>query len=274
MKKKRFERAVDGFFTVAAIVLILVLVYTVALRVASDEGRCAPFPAEAENCASTSSVFLIHPGPAGAGLPDGESEGGTAMVKGIHPPRPEAWSLVAAGGETPPLQEDGSVEENIVTEPSGSGSGTKEERPESGQSFRLPTQEEAEQSEPGSDDAVIVREDIPMDKLHQAALVEICREAGVDINLAYGLIMTESSFNPWAVSETGCYGYCQLSCYFPSGMSPEDNLRAGIGWLGELIAEHGDVGKALTVYHLGRDDGTRDYAGVVLGYARSWGYEQ
>ena len=117
------------------------------------------------------------------------------------------------------------------------------------------------------------RPDVPMSKEHQTALFTICEEIGVDINLALGLIQLESTFDPYAVSETGCYGYCQLSRYFPSGLSPEDNMRAGIGWLGELIEQYGDVEKALTVYHLGSDDGTRTYAGAVLGYARAWGYD-
>ena len=117
------------------------------------------------------------------------------------------------------------------------------------------------------------RPDVPMSREHQMALFTICNEVGVDINLAFGLIQLESTFDPYAVSETGCYGYCQLSRYFPSGLSPEDNMRAGIGWLGDLIEQYGDVEKALTVYHLGSDDGTRTYAGVVLGYARAWGYE-
>lgn len=131
--------------------------------------------------------------------------------------------------------------------------------------------EHVEQPDAG---ATFYRDDVPMAPEHQAALEDICAAAGVDVNLAFGLIQTESNFDQCAVSETGCYGYCQLSGYFPSGLGPEDNLRAGIGWLGELIAQHGDVAKALTIYHLGHDDGTRIYAGVVLGYARAWGYEE
>ena len=117
-------------------------------------------------------------------------------------------------------------------------------------------------------------DEVPMPAEHLAALDEICAEVGVDVNLALGLIQLESSFDPCAVSPTGCYGYCQLSRYFPSDLSPEENLRAGIGWLGELLAQYGDAAKALTVYHLGSDDGSRDYANVVLRYAMEWGYAE
>lgn len=114
------------------------------------------------------------------------------------------------------------------------------------------------------------RPDVPMPFEHQVALYEICEEACVDLSLALGLVQMESGFDPEAVSPTGCYGYCQLSRYFPDGLSPEENLRTGIGWLGELLAKHGDAARALTVYHLGRDDGTRGYANAVLAYAAGW----
>ena len=91
--------------------------------------------------------------------------------------------------------------------------------------------------------------------------------------LALGLIYTESRFDAYAVSASGCYGYCQLNPrYFPAGLCPADNIRHGIGWLGELIVEYGDVGAALTAYNAGHDTGDRWYAELVLGAAREWGY--
>lgn len=123
---------------------------------------------------------------------------------------------------------------------------------------------------PVDETLTLYRPDVPMPIEHQTALYEACAESGVEIPVALGLVELESTFNPNAVSSTGCYGYCQLSRYFPKGLSPEENLRAGIGWLGELIAQYGDVAAALTAYHLGRDDGTRDYADVVLRYASKW----
>ena len=131
----------------------------------------------------------------------------------------------------------------------------------------------SEPIEPLDEVVGLYRTDVPMLPEHQEALYRLCAEIGVDADLALGLIEAESTFDPYAVSETGCYGYCQLSRYFPSGLSPEDNMRAGIGWLGDLIEQYGDVEKALTIYHLGSDDGTRIYANVVLGYARAWGYD-
>lgn len=128
---------------------------------------------------------------------------------------------------------------------------------------------------PWDETAGFYRPDVPMPFEHQATLYEICEETGVDINLALGLIELESAFNPDAVSEENCYGLCQLNPrYFPANLSPEDNMRVGIGWLGELIVQYGDVAKALTVYHVGHDDGTRTYANVVLVYARAWGYAE
>lgn len=116
-------------------------------------------------------------------------------------------------------------------------------------------------------------EDVPLSAELQAALLAICEEAGVDPLLALGLIQTESNFQPDAVSRTGDYGLCQLNhLYFPTDLTPEENMRRGIGYLAELLKRYGSTETALTAYHIGHDDGTRYYAGVVLGHARAWGY--
>jgi len=107
---------------------------------------------------------------------------------------------------------------------------------------------------------------------HDAVLRAVCEESGVPYALALGLIYTESRFTSDAVSKSGCYGYCQLNPrYFPSGLSPEDNIRHGIGWLGDLIGEYGDVAAALTAYSVGHDDGSRWYAELVMSAAEQFG---
>jgi len=117
------------------------------------------------------------------------------------------------------------------------------------------------------------REDVPLSEDLQAALDDICQETGVDINLALGLIQTESNFQADIVSPTGDYGLCQLNYrYFDPTMTPEDNLRSGIGLLGQHLQTYGDTSAALTAYNRGHDDGTRYYASVVLSNAAGWGY--
>jgi len=117
------------------------------------------------------------------------------------------------------------------------------------------------------------RADVPLSAELQAALLAICEEAGVDPLLALGLIETESNFVTDAVSKTEDYGLCQLNhLYFPTNLTPEENMRTGIGYLAELLGRHKTTEAALTAYHVGHDDGTRYYASVVLERARAWGY--
>lgn len=131
----------------------------------------------------------------------------------------------------------------------------------------IPAEDEA------PEEPTIWREDVPLSAELQAALLTICEEAGVDPLLALGLIQTESNFQPDAVSKSGDYGLCQLNHnYFDPNMTPEENLRAGIGYLGNLLEKHRTTEAALTAYHVGHDDGTRSYAAVVLGHAAAWGY--
>lgn len=127
--------------------------------------------------------------------------------------------------------------------------------------------------EPEPEEPTIWREDVPLSAELQAALLTICEETGVDPLLALGLIETESNFRPDIVSATGDYGLCQLNrLYFPTDLTPEENLRAGLGLLGRLLTQYKTTEAALTAYNRGHDDGTRYYAGAVLGHARAWGY--
>lgn len=131
----------------------------------------------------------------------------------------------------------------------------------------------AEEPEPEPEAPTIWRADVPLSAELQTVLLTICEEAGVDPLLALGLIQTESNFQTDAVSKSGDYGLCQLNYnYFDPCMTPEENLRAGIGYLGSLLEKHRTTEAALTAYHVGHDDGTRYYAGVVLGHAAAWGY--
>ena len=122
--------------------------------------------------------------------------------------------------------------------------------------------------------AHIWRQDVPLSAELQAALLKICAEQEVDPLLALGLIETESGFQTDIVSPWGDYGLCQLNrLYFPVDLSPEENMRAGIGLLGNNLKLYGSVEAALTAYNRGHDDGSRYYAGVVLRNAAKWGYE-
>lgn len=112
---------------------------------------------------------------------------------------------------------------------------------------------------------------VPLSAELQAVLREACAEHGVPVPLALGVIQVESRFQPDAVSPEGCYGLMQLNPkYFPADLSPADNLRAGIEYLGRLLERYGDTGAALTAYTVGYDAGGRTYAGAVLAAAEKW----
>lgn len=127
--------------------------------------------------------------------------------------------------------------------------------------------------EPEPEAPEVWREDVPLSAELQAALLAICAETGVDPMLALGLIQTESNFQTDIVSPTGDYGLCQLCrLYFPTDLTPEENMRTGIGYLAELLSRYSTTEAALTAYNRGHDDGSRSYARVVLGHAAAWGY--
>lgn len=112
---------------------------------------------------------------------------------------------------------------------------------------------------------------IPLSPELQITLYEACQEADVPLALALGVIQVESCFQPDAVSPEGCYGLMQLNPrFFPDKLSPAENIRAGVSYLGELLNKYGDTGAALTVYNAGYDTGSRAYASVVLREAEWW----
>lgn len=109
-------------------------------------------------------------------------------------------------------------------------------------------------------------ENLPLDKQLQKVVFDAACENGVDYFIALGMIQVESNFQVDAVSACGCYGLCQLNPeWFPSGLSPEENVRAGVEYLGDLLETYsGDVQAALTSYNAGYDTGHREYANDVL----------
>lgn len=116
---------------------------------------------------------------------------------------------------------------------------------------------------------------IPLSAELQAVLREACEEADVPVALALGVIEVESRFQTDAVSLEGCYGLMQLNPkYFPDKLSPVDNLREGVAYLGQLLERYGDLGAALTAYNAGHDTGRREYANAVLDAAARWNPEK
>lgn len=114
--------------------------------------------------------------------------------------------------------------------------------------------------------------EIPLSPELQAVLLGACRENDVPVALALGLIEVESGFQEDAVSPEGCYGLCQLNPrYFPDKLSPTDNIRAGVEYLGKLLKQHGDAAVALVVYNQGGCQGAiTPYAKAVLASTGKW----
>lgn len=115
------------------------------------------------------------------------------------------------------------------------------------------------------------RADVPLEYELQDVLQTAAQANGVPYHVALGLIYVESRFDPDAVSPAGCYGLTQLNPrYFPSGLTPAENIEAGMDYLGSLIERCGDLSAALCSYHDGYDTGRRGYSNAVLEAAEKW----
>lgn len=108
---------------------------------------------------------------------------------------------------------------------------------------------------------------VPLTGEELDVLLETCEAGCIDPTIAFGLIQVESNFRADALNErSGCYGYCQLNPqYFPTGLSPADNIRTGIEYLAYQLERYdGDLEAALTAYNAGYDTGDRTYAEQVI----------
>lgn len=116
-------------------------------------------------------------------------------------------------------------------------------------------------------------ESIPLDREYQKALREACAAWKVPVCDVLGLIEVESGFQ--ADAENGVsYGLCQLNRkYFHDGLSPAENIRAGVEYYGKLLERYkGDTQAALVAYNQGKYNGTvTDYARKVLKASEKWG---
>jgi Transglycosylase SLT domain len=93
-------------------------------------------------------------------------------------------------------------------------------------------------------------------------IYDIAREQGIEPNLAYGLVKTESTFQERAVSPVGARGLTQVlprtARWLQPGTSAEDlfdrrtNLRVGFRYLSDMIDKYRGDGKlALLAYNRG-----------------------
>ena len=93
------------------------------------------------------------------------------------------------------------------------------------------------------------------------------RAVDVPVELVYAVILTESSGNPLAKSEADCRGLMQVSeevwNIFMKGKNwdlayhPEENLRCGIQYLGDLYKMYVSWEKVLRHYHSGNPNSKR-----------------
>jgi hypothetical protein len=106
----------------------------------------------------------------------------------------------------------------------------------------------------------VQRFDIPLDLAED--IYDVAREEGVEPEVAFGLVRTESTFREKAVSRVGARGLTQLmprtARWLVPGTSTEDlfdrrtNLRLGFRYLDQLIRKYGgNLDLALTAYNRG-----------------------
>lgn len=115
-------------------------------------------------------------------------------------------------------------------------------------------------------------ETIPLSRELQAVLMEACEKHGVAPCDILGIIFEESRFDPDA-DNGKCYGYMGLNKkYYPSDLTPEENICAGVAhFAGQIEKYDGDIQATLRGYNKGWDDGDRRYARRVLDASEKWG---
>ena len=86
--------------------------------------------------------------------------------------------------------------------------------------------------------------DVPMRDELQRHVREQAERQGVPFEIALAVIERESSYQPYAVSDTGDFGITDV-------MDPEQNIEAGLYILGRAFQKYDDPDKALMAYNMG-----------------------
>lgn len=91
----------------------------------------------------------------------------------------------------------------------------------------------------------------------RSMIADVAREQGVEPALLEALVSVESNFNPRAVSQSGAQGLTQLmpgtakALGVTDPFDPQQNLRGGAKYLGQMLDKYGDLSKALAAYNAG-----------------------
>ncbi len=131
---------------------------------------------------------------------------------------------------------------------------------------------------PSPELTVWTRYDVPLEDELQRYIGEVCREYGVDTALVIAVIERESSFQPDKLGDGGqSYGLMQIYASQHTErcaelgavnlMDPRQNIRAGVDFLAELLAEGNGTAWALSWYNGGGGKLPWPYAEEVMARA-------
>jgi len=114
-------------------------------------------------------------------------------------------------------------------------------------------------------------------------IMDEARASNVPIHVVLGVMSVESKFNTNAVSSEGATGLMQVMAstwnkYVPTNMlkgpsarhNPALNVRFAVRYLGDLIRQHGDLKKVLTVYGGFVNSNPDKYVNLVMANAEKF----
>ena len=126
--------------------------------------------------------------------------------------------------------------------------------------------------------------DVPLDRYLQEYIHRLCEESGLPFTLVIAVIEQESTYTPWAISESDDYGLMQINavCHeWLSGelgitdyLNPYQNALAGVYILSGYYEKYGYESGTLMAYNMGEAGANRlfeqgiystDYSERVLG---------
>ena len=105
----------------------------------------------------------------------------------------------------------------------------------------------------------------------RAFIIDVATDLGLDADLALRQAQAESNYNPRAVSPCGAIGVYQLMPatareFGIDPYDPEQNIRAGLHYLSELLRTFGRIDQALAAYNWGPGHLTR----CMRTYGKAW----